>query len=461
MNTPPASPLRPGRHLRLTCTLWALMICAPAALYASNQTFNFKGRGNDGKVDVKPATLHTMVRNNVDPTQNAEDDARYGSQYKRVGPADSRVNCAGDVSNRLFGTGERTMSVSDFHDQIIKPFGHATQTPHKGDVVIFGNDAHIATVVGVTHDPNTVIIRSKDNNESVREGPLNLHPGFIERNTNSDPIVSKNGAPVVYHVEPVKVIPPDGVSLETPKDPPVLLTDDPESSNPVPPPTPPPPAPSTNGGTTQRRDQQRRDQAAGGHNAARDASLNASQYATRDATAAAAAAAGQNAGRDSVKSGISTMPTQQPSAPSTMMCFVAGTLVQTPCGERKIEEFKVGDTVFSFNPRTRKIEPEIVLRTWKSQRADLVTLDLPSGSVTCSQNHRFYTSRKRWLPANLLQPGEKIMQRDTANPARLRAVACTVTAMPLKSAVSVYNITVARNSDYFVGPAAALCHNNK
>ena len=54
------------------------------------------------------------------------------------------------------------------------------------------------------------------------------------------------------------------------------------------------------------------------------------------------------------------------------------------------------------------------------------------------------------------------MERDPAHRRRLLATtACSVTAMNLKSPVSVYTLTVARNSDYFVGPDAVLCHNTK
>lgn len=143
------------------------------------------------------------------------------------------------------------------------------------------------------------------------------------------------------------------------------------------------------------------------------------------------------------------------------MCFVVGTLIHTPSGLRKIEDLKVNDKVLSYNARTSKIEPAVVLRTWKSQRADLVKLGTAKGSVICSQNHRFYTPDHGWLAANHMKRGQKIMQRDPANPRRLAAAAFVVTTMKVKSAVNVYNLTVAKNSDYFVGPDAVLCSNTK
>ena len=103
-----------------------------------------------------------------------------------------------------------------------------------------------------------------------------------------------------------------------------------------------------------------------------------------------------------------------------------------------------------------------MLRTWKSQRADLIKLGLPKGSVTCSQNHRFYTADREWLEAHELKSGDQTMSRDSARTNGLRpATARTVTALNLRSPVHVYNLTIARNSNYFVGADAVLCHNTK
>ena len=199
------------------------------------------------------------------------------------------------------------------------------------------------------------------------------------------------------------------------------------------------------------------------HTAAITATRSATQAAAAAAAKAAAAAAAKEASKKAAKS--SSQAAAKPAAPSyhpSGMCFVAGTLVQTPSGVRKIEELNVDDKVLSYDERTGKIEPAAVLRTWKSQRADLIKLETPEGSVTCSQNHRFYTVDQGWLAANQLKPGGKIMEHDPAHPRRLLAVAaCSVTAMNLKSPVNVYNLTVAKNLDYFVGPDAVLCHNTK
>jgi hypothetical protein len=206
-------------------------------------------------------------------------------------------------------------------------------------------------------------------------------------------------------------------------------------------------------------------------NAAQEAARRAAANAARNAAIAAAKAAAKagakegakSASKESGKGAGQAAATSAAHPPSGgMMCFVAGTWVHTPSGPRKIEDLKVDDQVLSFNERTGRIEPAPVLRTWKSQRADLIRLGTQEGSVTCSQNHRFYTADQRWLAANRMKSGQTVMKRDPAQPDQmLAAPACTVTAMNLKSPVNVYNLTVARNSDYFVGPAAVLCHNMK
>lgn len=202
-----------------------------------------------------------------------------------------------------------------------------------------------------------------------------------------------------------------------------------------------------------------------GHDSATSAAANAAQESTRDATSSAVASAISSSTREASKPKPPSLRPSQPSHPSggsSSMCFVAGSVVHMSSGICKIEDVQVGDQVLSWDERTGRVEPAVVLQTWKSQRDDLIKLYTAGGSVMCSQNHRFYTADKGWLAANQLKTGAKIMERDPAHPSRLLATtACGVTTMNLKFPVNVYNLTVAKNSDYFVGPDAVLCHNTK
>lgn len=74
-------------------------------------------------------------------------------------------------------------------------------------------------------------------------------------------------------------------------------------------------------------------------------------------------------------------------------CFVRGTPVLTPNGERPIEEIQVGDVV------STDIGPRCVLRTMCRKAVDLVELRLSNGTkITCTPEHPIY-SGDDWVAA--------------------------------------------------------------
>ena len=128
-----------------------------------------------------------------------------------------------------------------------------------------------------------------------------------------------------------------------------------------------------------------------------------------------------------------------------LACFAAGTPVQTPDGERPIEQLKAGDYVLSrdeFNPaglmRARRIEETF------HGHAELIQLHVGGQVIRVTKDHRFYLLGEGWTRAADLRPGH-----------RLSADLCSW--MTLDDVVDVgeegpvYNFRVAQFHTYFIG----------
>ena len=55
-------------------------------------------------------------------------------------------------------------------------------------------------------------------------------------------------------------------------------------------------------------------------------------------------------------------------------CFVAGTLVLTTKGLKKIEDVQVGDEIISYDEETETVSPKKVLRTFAREEKELISL---------------------------------------------------------------------------------------
>ena len=75
-------------------------------------------------------------------------------------------------------------------------------------------------------------------------------------------------------------------------------------------------------------------------------------------------------------------------------CFVAGTLVLTKEGYKKIEDIEVGDWVWSFNEATGKKELRKVLKTFVRKTHQLVYLYLGKKTIKTTVEHPFYVRQE-------------------------------------------------------------------
>jgi len=125
------------------------------------------------------------------------------------------------------------------------------------------------------------------------------------------------------------------------------------------------------------------------------------------------------------------------------VCFVAGTKISTPNGDRNIEELKVGDLVYT----SKGIQP--VINTGTRYVDNILELKFSNGVVIrCTDDHPFITHRGK-VPAKDLLPsdrfntiGERLCPHEEKRAVRLVEASHGEGAM-------VYNLTVGTDHEYY------------
>jgi hypothetical protein len=126
-------------------------------------------------------------------------------------------------------------------------------------------------------------------------------------------------------------------------------------------------------------------------------------------------------------------------------CFVAGTLIKTPNGDKPIEDIRPGDAVLCFDPVTRKVEASQVTKLQKLSRS-IVISDIRAGGtkVSCTPRHLMYTQRG-FVRAFLLKKTDVLfVERDG------EMVAAPIDSITYRlSRENVYDFAVAEHPTYF------------
>src|SRR5690606_37150229 len=83
-------------------------------------------------------------------------------------------------------------------------------------------------------------------------------------------------------------------------------------------------------------------------------------------------------------------------------CFVAGTLIRTPDGERPIEEIRVGDKVWAHDVETGADELQLVVETFVRTTPELFHLTINGATVFTTPEHPFMVQGRGWIDAAFL-----------------------------------------------------------
>ncbi len=131
-------------------------------------------------------------------------------------------------------------------------------------------------------------------------------------------------------------------------------------------------------------------------------------------------------------------------------CFVAGTKVWTPEGQKCIEKIIAGDFVWSHDFKSGSVVAREVVETMTVYRDGIVDVTLGDETLRCSNNHPFYTVKGKWVRASALK--EAVFCREGSE---------AVSVSSVTGSYQVYNFEVKSTHNYFVGDSRVLVHNKK
>jgi hypothetical protein len=94
---------------------------------------------------------------------------------------------------------------------------------------------------------------------------------------------------------------------------------------------------------------------------------------------------------------------------SKLPCFPAGTIVQTPTGNRLIETLTEGDIVFAYDLKSQSRVECPITATHQNWTQNIVSVGTDSGELSATRNHPYWVeSEASWLPASRLKEGMKL-----------------------------------------------------
>lgn len=148
-------------------------------------------------------------------------------------------------------------------------------------------------------------------------------------------------------------------------------------------------------------------------------------------------------------------------------CFVAGTKVWlSDYTTKNIEEIKQGELVWAFDPILKKETIGKVTYTMVKKASVLIKVYTQIDTLLVTPEHPFYVNGQ-WIEAGRLKKGyeltllnrEKLLATNTRYHLSSKNVFIDSIATQ-DTLVKVYNFTVARYHNYYVGNAGILVHNN-
>ncbi|MEO5643559.1 MAG: polymorphic toxin-type HINT domain-containing protein [Bacteroidia bacterium] len=135
------------------------------------------------------------------------------------------------------------------------------------------------------------------------------------------------------------------------------------------------------------------------------------------------------------------------------ICFAKGTLVYSKSGLVPIESIQIGDSVFTYDSLANRIELGQVTNILSHQANEIYSLQTTNQRILATADHPFYVEGKGWTSVNKLQVGDKLRTNINGNFEEIKNLQLT------SQSVSVYNIEVDKNHNYFVTNNKILVHN--
>lgn len=135
-------------------------------------------------------------------------------------------------------------------------------------------------------------------------------------------------------------------------------------------------------------------------------------------------------------------------------CFTKGTLIYARNGLVGIDEIKSGELVYSYNLDTDKIELNKVVNTLQRETEGIYRLTTGDEIIQVTAEHPFYVEGKGWTTVKELKVGDRLKTSS-------QKVRVIKSKEQLFTRVTVYNIEVDGNHNYFITHSKILVHNKK
>ena len=135
-------------------------------------------------------------------------------------------------------------------------------------------------------------------------------------------------------------------------------------------------------------------------------------------------------------------PDDDPTPPP--YCFIEGTAIATPTGNKNIEDLNVGDTVLSYNQQTGVVESDNILKTFEHSESEYLLIN----NLGVTGNHPIYVNGEI-IPADRIKFGDTLIG--------LNGNVEVTSIERIYEMQNVYNLEVTDNHNYFAG--GILVHN--
>ena len=132
-----------------------------------------------------------------------------------------------------------------------------------------------------------------------------------------------------------------------------------------------------------------------------------------------------------------------------------GTPVSTEAGQIPIEAVVPGMLVWATDPVTGETALKSVVQTFVNYTDELVHVTVNGETITCTNEHPFYSPQRGWLAACQLRAGDVLVMLNGEY-----VVVEQVQHELLESPVAVYNFEVEGFHTYYVGDTEVLVHND-
>ncbi len=133
-------------------------------------------------------------------------------------------------------------------------------------------------------------------------------------------------------------------------------------------------------------------------------------------------------------------------------CFLAGTLVLTDSGYKRIEDIRPGMLVWAYNDTTHAYDTKKVLRIFEHVRDTVYQVHIGDEIVSTTSDHPFFVGG-RWLRVKDLHPGDSVLTY-SGNKLVVSSINLVV------KRTTVHNFEVSGFHTYYVSAQKILVHNN-